>query len=469
MQTDCNLVVYDANDNNVWESGTDLNNPILPCRLMLQNDGKLAVINALDQPFLLQQFSLEKFSEIFGYEIGSEFEEYNSDYYIQQIIICSGAWIDGIQIQFSNGVDSYQTALHGGSGGGPSVFNIPSNEYISLIYVCYGLSYYRTYSILQLQFTTNKGKRSPLYGYYGGGICLMINLAGEGLAGIGGYSDDYLNGIEFYSKSEITSKVFALYGYPVGDEFTYIGNSSYRIQQINVRSSSLIDAIQLQFSNNYSTDFKGGTGGNLESFVIPSGQYISSIYICFAIFTQTVIQLQFKTNEGANSSLFGWDNGGTCKTINLPGGLSGIGGYNTNYVNGLYFYSNLNYTYSYFGCTYENSFDQTFSGVYDPETCFSLCSSGYNFFFLYKLTSASYCICNLIKDNQYPPFVDNDNDHEVCNSLCSSNCATGNCSYCGSDDGVYGSAYLISNTSQSTPATTTGTNSSKNIIKFIFF
>jgi len=107
--------------------------------------------------------------------------------------------------------------------------------------------------------------------------------------------------------------------------------------------------------------------------------------------------------------------------------------------------------------------------VYDPETCFSLCSSGYNFFFLYKLTSASYCICNLIKDNQYPPFVDNDNDHEVCNSLCSSNCATGNCSYCGSDDGVYGSAYLISNTSQSTPATTTGTNSSKNIIKFIFF
>jgi hypothetical protein len=49
MQSDCNLVIYDSNNNAVWSTGTYLGSPVLPCRLMLQNSGSLAVINALDQ------------------------------------------------------------------------------------------------------------------------------------------------------------------------------------------------------------------------------------------------------------------------------------------------------------------------------------------------------------------------------------------------------------------------------------
>ena len=49
MQSDCNLVIYDSNNNALWATGTHANSPVLPCRLMLQNSGSLAVINALDQ------------------------------------------------------------------------------------------------------------------------------------------------------------------------------------------------------------------------------------------------------------------------------------------------------------------------------------------------------------------------------------------------------------------------------------
>ena len=49
MQSDCNLVIYDSDNNALWDTDTQANSPVLPCRLMLQNSGSLAVINALDQ------------------------------------------------------------------------------------------------------------------------------------------------------------------------------------------------------------------------------------------------------------------------------------------------------------------------------------------------------------------------------------------------------------------------------------
>jgi hypothetical protein len=49
MQNDCNLVIYDDKNNALWSTNTSAGSPILPCRLMLQNSGSLAVINALDQ------------------------------------------------------------------------------------------------------------------------------------------------------------------------------------------------------------------------------------------------------------------------------------------------------------------------------------------------------------------------------------------------------------------------------------
>lgn len=49
MQNDCNLVIYDKKNNALWSTSTQYGNPILPCRLMLQKTGSLAVISALDQ------------------------------------------------------------------------------------------------------------------------------------------------------------------------------------------------------------------------------------------------------------------------------------------------------------------------------------------------------------------------------------------------------------------------------------
>ena len=49
MQSDCNLVIYDSDNKSLWDTNTYLGSPVLPCRLMLQNSGSLAVINALDQ------------------------------------------------------------------------------------------------------------------------------------------------------------------------------------------------------------------------------------------------------------------------------------------------------------------------------------------------------------------------------------------------------------------------------------
>ena len=48
MQSDCNLVIYDNNNQPIWATSTQ-NSPVRPCRLMLQNSGSLSVINSLDQ------------------------------------------------------------------------------------------------------------------------------------------------------------------------------------------------------------------------------------------------------------------------------------------------------------------------------------------------------------------------------------------------------------------------------------
>jgi hypothetical protein len=54
-----------------------------------------------------------------------------------------------------------------------------------------------------------------------------------------------------------------------------------------------------------------------------------------------VTALQFYTNLGIPSPMFGINGVGLCRFFNLPGGLAGIGGYIGNAgVNGLYFKSN---------------------------------------------------------------------------------------------------------------------------------
>ncbi len=104
------------------------------------------------------------------------------------------------------------------------------------------------------------------------------------------------------------------------------------------------------------------------------------------------------------------------------------------------------FKFSSFGCTYNNVFSQTYSGINDPFACFKLCDSSYNFFFLYSPPNLPfYCVCSSIKNNIYPPAVLDDNMHQVCNKACNSTCSGAACSYCGSFDGSYASAFSICN------------------------
>ncbi len=88
-------------------------------------------------------------------------------------------------------------------------------------------------------------------------------------------------------------------------------------------------------------------------------------------------------------------------------------------------------------------FSETFSNINDPDTCYTLCSLSYNFFFLYSPPNLpNYCVCSLIT-SKYPPISLNDTVHQICNSPCTDDCDPSTCNYCGSIDGEFASSYSI--------------------------
>jgi hypothetical protein len=118
-------------------------------------------------------------------------------------------------------------------------------------------------------------------------------------------------------------------------------NPNYYIYAINVKCGTLIDGIQLQFqnsiNNNIITDsLYGGSGGGLQTFYVPAGQFITSIYICYGSLIDSII---FTTNLGTKSPKYGGSGGG-CTTVTLgTPGLLGIAGYYGQYLNLLQFIS----------------------------------------------------------------------------------------------------------------------------------
>ena len=147
---------------------------------------------------------------LYGYNIGNSFYDAGNDtsYNISKIMIYSNFSINAIQLEFSNGINSYTSSLHGDNSKGTLYnFIIPNQEYIFFIYVCYGTTLINRNSIIQLQFITNMGTSSLIYGAKSGGICFNVNLPG-GLFAIGGYSDNYLNGIYFNSTNLTTTSKF---------------------------------------------------------------------------------------------------------------------------------------------------------------------------------------------------------------------------------------------------------------------
>ena len=151
-------------------------------------------------------------SSLFGYQTGNTFNLVgNSSYFIQQVIVQSGQWLNiiGIQLQFSNGVNSYLTPYTGGTrGGSSSSFLVPNGQFISSVYICLAYG-----AVISIQFTTNQGLQSPSYGiaWYPSISfnCSMINLQ-NGLLGLTGYSTTCINGLNFISTAPITNTFIAM-------------------------------------------------------------------------------------------------------------------------------------------------------------------------------------------------------------------------------------------------------------------
>jgi WD40 repeat protein len=123
------------------------------------------------------------------------------NYYISAIYVHSGSLIDGIQLEFQNSVtnDTFTDSYYGGSGGNVEKFAVPNDEFITSIYICFGVFVY------QLRFKTNKGTKSPYYGGYGG-TCAKISFEKPGLLDISVKYEDYLNRIQFFSSTPIETE-----------------------------------------------------------------------------------------------------------------------------------------------------------------------------------------------------------------------------------------------------------------------
>jgi hypothetical protein len=134
--------------------------------------------------------------------------------------------------------------------------------------------------------------------------------------------------------------------------FNLLGSSFYYVQQVICSFGVGLNSIQLKFSNgvtSYLSSTYGTYSGSAATFAVPTGQYISSIILCFG--TTHIYSIQFTTNQGTQSSIYGTpltSQAGTpaCFNVNLPGGLLGFNLYASTYIYGLKFVSNRPVTYT---------------------------------------------------------------------------------------------------------------------------
>ncbi|KAI0683166.1 hypothetical protein BC835DRAFT_1296841 [Cytidiella melzeri] len=120
---------------------------------------------------------------------------------IRQLRIRSGARIDGLALDFTDGTS---TSWHGGQGGSYHTFGLSTNEDFTHIRVAADGNW-----ILGLQFITSKGRESPWYGSRSGSI-FSWELDGRALAGFMGSTTQYMSGLmpfwsERYSSANPTS------------------------------------------------------------------------------------------------------------------------------------------------------------------------------------------------------------------------------------------------------------------------
>lgn len=116
--------------------------------------------------------------------------EFNPNLRLCKIKMRSGDLIDSIQFVFTDGMNQYELPAMGGNGGRPSEFIIPQGEVIQKIIVKH--SQY----LSGLQFITNTGKCSPMFGK-GAGKHSEVIVNGNLLA-YGGRSGALIDAIQFY-------------------------------------------------------------------------------------------------------------------------------------------------------------------------------------------------------------------------------------------------------------------------------
>ncbi|XP_013419743.1 zymogen granule membrane protein 16-like [Lingula anatina] len=97
---------------------------------------------------------------------------------------------------------------------------------------------------------------------------------------------------------EDSSKALGPYGGSSGDWFSDFGPSLYGpISSILIRHGGIIDGIQFIYGDNTEGTFAGGLGGNAETLVLNTDEYIHKIRIGMDQGSEYVGQLYFTTNK----------------------------------------------------------------------------------------------------------------------------------------------------------------------------
>ena len=85
---------------------------------------------------------------------------------LKKVLINSGKFVNGFQLEFNNGFNSTYTPWVGGRGGSQETWDVPTGEYITQIEIRSG------WYIDAITFITNTGNKSPMFGEGGGGYHL---------------------------------------------------------------------------------------------------------------------------------------------------------------------------------------------------------------------------------------------------------------------------------------------------------
>lgn len=110
-----------------------------------------------------------------------------------------------------------------------------------------------------------------------------------------------------------------------------------RIAKINMRSGNAVDCIQFVMTDGmqfYELEKMGGNGGKASEFVVPQGQYITEIIVYHQPYCEG---LQFKTNAGLTSQLFGKGKGSQA-VVPINGNLIAYGGRCGSNIDAIQFY-----------------------------------------------------------------------------------------------------------------------------------